>query len=68
MTLLKTAVDEKLYDTRVMERGLAKGQRTAEELEKHASKLPDDAALSTTLNIDELVESIKGKSSLRKTI
>ena len=66
MTLLKTAVDEKIFDTRIVERGASKGLRRPDEIAKHEAKLPDEAAFATTLNVEELFSTIKGKSSLRK--
>lgn len=42
MTLLHEATDSKKFDTRMVERNIARNVMSADDLEKQLKKLPDD--------------------------
>jgi hypothetical protein len=55
--LLDEASNEKILDTRVVERNKAKGLITQEQYNKSLEKLPDDAANAEFLTIDQIQDS-----------
>jgi hypothetical protein len=57
MTLLHESVDFKKLDVRMIERNVARGVISAEDVQKAASKLPDDAENAEWVSI----ESIEGE-------
>ena len=63
MALLSEAVKEKEFDTRMLQRGLAKGLVTHEEIEKNQKKLSDDSANVATTNLDEIFSSVTSRKS-----
>ena len=65
MALLSQAIREKEFDLRIMERSLSKGTVTTDVHDKHTETLVDDADYAIYTSVEELYESIKGKSSLR---
>lgn len=56
MTLLFDAVNEKKFDTRVLERNVTRGVVTAEAADKISRDLPDDAANAEYVNVEELAD------------
>jgi type II secretory pathway component PulK len=54
MTLLHDAMTEKKLDTRVLERNVSRGVIRAEDAQKAAKELPDDAANAEFVSVDEL--------------
>jgi hypothetical protein len=56
MTLLHEAVESKKLDVRVVQRNIDRGVIKAEDAEKSAKGLPDDAANAEWSNIDELAK------------
>ena len=66
MALLSQAIREKEFDIRTIERNLSKGLISSDAAEKHSETLPDDSENASSVNVDELFESIKGRSSLRR--
>jgi hypothetical protein len=65
MALLSEAMREKELDVRMVGRGLGKGQIFAADMLKHEDKLEDDGANAEHINLDVVLESIRGKSGLR---
>lgn len=65
MSLLSEAVKNKEFDTRTIERKLAKGLMSESEVNKHIKTLKDDEDAGQYVDISELYESIQGKSQLR---
>ena len=63
MALLSEAVREKEFDTRMLQRGMAKGLVTQEEIDKNQKKLADDAANVATTNLDEIFASVTSRKS-----
>lgn len=54
MTLLHEAVESKKFDTRMIERNVARGVLSSEEIEKNLKKLPDDAENAEYISLDEI--------------
>jgi hypothetical protein len=54
MTLLHEAVETKKLDTRMVERNIARGLLSTDELEKSLKTLPDDGDNATYTSIDDL--------------
>lgn len=54
MTLLHEAVDTKKLDTRMIERNIARGHLTNDELEKSLKALPDDSENADYTSLDDL--------------
>jgi hypothetical protein len=54
MALLHEAVEVKKLDTRIIDRSLAKGHVTKEEVQKSFKDLPDDAANAEWISIDNI--------------
>lgn len=55
MTLLHEAVDFKKMDTRMVERNIARGIIAAEDVEKAAKKLPDDAENAEYVSVESFL-------------
>jgi len=55
MTLLSDATEAKKFDTRVVERNVARGTTKSEELERFSKDLPDDAENAEYVSIDALI-------------
>jgi hypothetical protein len=66
MALLSEATKEKEFDLRTVDRALAKGLMNRDQLTKHIKSLPDDSEFVDSINTEELMEGIEGKSPLRK--
>jgi hypothetical protein len=56
MTLLHDATEFKKLDVRMVERNLARGVVSQDEVEKSAKKLPDDAENADYTIVDDLIE------------
>lgn len=56
MALLHDSVDFKKLDVRLIERNIARGVLTPDELNKAVTKLPDDSANAEWINVDSLME------------
>jgi len=56
MALLNDAVDFKKLDVRMVERNIARGVISQDDLEKALRKLPDDEENAEWVSLDELVE------------
>ncbi len=54
MTLLHEAVDEKKFDTRMIERNLTRGVITADEADKVSKKLADDSENAAWTSLESL--------------
>ncbi len=54
MTLLHESVDSKKFDTRLIERNLARGAVAQDDVEKFIKKLPDDAENAEYVSIETL--------------
>lgn len=65
MALLSDGLIGKEFDVRMVQRGLSKGLILADDVEKHLKKLTDDADNADYLNLDEVLEGLRGKSGLR---
>lgn len=65
MALLSQAIKEKENDIRIIERNLAKGHVTVEAVDKLNKSLIDESELADVVNVEELYEGLKGRSSLR---
>lgn len=60
MTLLHEAVEAKKLDIRLIERNVARGVITADEVEKNLKKLPDDGDNAETISIESLMDEGNG--------
>ncbi len=56
MTLLKNATEAKKFDTRVMERNIARGFTKPEDLEKFVKDLSDDSENADYISIESIAE------------
>ena len=54
MTLLHDAVDAKKLDVRLIEKGIARGNLNAAEIEKSLKLLPDDSENADYVSIEDL--------------
>ena len=65
MTLLHEAVDSKKMDVRLIERNIARGVVSAEEVAKASNALPDDAENAEYISIESIAndESGSGQTS-----
>ncbi len=63
MTLLHEAVEQKKFDTRLVERNVARGVISMDEVEKNAKTLSDDAENAEYISIDSLAGDDSGKKS-----
>jgi hypothetical protein len=54
MTLLNDAVENKKFDTRMVERNVARQVLTQDEVEKVLKKLPDDSENAEYVSIESL--------------
>ena len=54
--LLNEAVESKKMDTRLVERHIAKGLTTSEEVQKWVNQLPDDSENADWISVDELMK------------
>lgn len=68
MSILSKALNEKSFDVRMIERGLPKGQILKQDVEKHLSKLSDEAQNAEYVNTDAFLTEIKKQPSLRSLI
>lgn len=55
MTLLYEAVDQKKFDTRLVERNLARGVVTHAESQQNIQSLPDDAANAEFISVESIM-------------
>lgn len=62
MTLLHEAVDAKKVDVRLIERNLARGVITNDDVEKTLKKLPDDGDNAEYVSIESLMNEGNGSS------
>ncbi len=67
MSLISQASKEKEFDVRSIERNLAKGLMTHDQVTKNQKTLTDDSDNSEYFNTDEIYETIIGKSPLRES-
>ncbi len=56
MALLNESVNEKKWDVRMIERNLARGVVTSEELAQAVSALPDDSECADWVSLESLSE------------
>lgn len=56
MTLLHESVETKKLDTRMIERNVARGVISQDDVEKALKKLPDDAANADWISIETLAD------------
>jgi hypothetical protein len=61
MTLLHDAVNAKKLDVRLIERGIARGALSQNELEKSTKELPDDSENAEYVSIESIAND--GKSA-----
>ncbi len=54
MTLLHEAFDEKKFDVRMIERNVARGVVTSDDVEKTTKKLPDDGENADWVSLETL--------------
>lgn len=54
MTLLYNSIDNKKFDTRIIERNLERGSITPKEAEKQAKDLPDDSDNASWVSTEDL--------------
>jgi hypothetical protein len=54
MTLLNDAVEQKKFDTRMVERNVARQVLSQDEVEKNLKKLPDDSENAEYTSIESL--------------
>jgi hypothetical protein len=62
MTLLHEAVDAKKIDVRLIERNLARGVITTDDVEKNLKKLPDDSDNAQYISIESLMNEGNGQA------
>ncbi|MGE4232750.1 MAG: hypothetical protein AB7F43_05410 [Bacteriovoracia bacterium] len=65
MALLSKAIEEKMFDVRMLERSMHKGIINLQDIEKNEKKLPDDSENAEYTNIDELALESTGSGNLR---
>jgi hypothetical protein len=65
MSLLSDGMKDKEFDVRMVARKLSKGLILQEEVDKHEKKLVDDSEIANYVNLEEALESVRGKSGLR---
>ncbi len=58
MALLHDSVDFKVLDTRLVERNVARGVISAEDVKKAVSQLPDDSENAEWVSIDSLAHDL----------
>jgi hypothetical protein len=63
MALLNESVNEKKWDVRMIERNLARGVVTSEELAQAVAALPDDAECADWVSLESLSDSGEEASS-----
>ena len=61
MALLSEALKEKIYDVRMIKRGISNGKVSREELNKSVQSLKDDSENADITKIDVLLESLSKK-------
>ncbi len=54
MTLLNDSVENKKFDTRMVERNVARQVLSQDEVEKHLKKLPDDGENAEWISIESI--------------
>lgn len=59
MSLLHDAVQDKKFDTRVIEKNLSRSLVRQEEYDKFLKSLPDDADLADRISMDELLQEVE---------
>ena len=62
MALLHDSVDFKKLDVRLVERNIARGVVTPEELSKAVAKLPDDSENAEWVSVEALMNDTAGES------
>ena len=65
MALLSKATKAKEFDVRMIQRGLNKGLVTFDDVEKNQKKLADDTGEADSIDLEVLLEGLRGKSGLR---
>lgn len=65
MVLLSQAMKEKEFDVRMVGRSIGKGLIFAGQLQKYESSLSDDSDYADFVNLDQVLEAVRGKSGLR---
>jgi hypothetical protein len=55
MTLLHTATEEKLLDTRMIERNLKAGKIAAHQVDQNVQQLPDDAEAGEFVSLETIL-------------
>ena len=56
MSLLHEAIQDKKFDTRVIEKNLVRNVITDKDVKAKIETLPDDAENATYINLDEIAE------------
>ena len=54
MSLLHDSIENKKFDTRMVEKNLNRGATSDKDLKAHVEALPDDAENAIYINLDEL--------------
>ncbi len=62
MALLHESVNFKKFDTRMVERNVARGVLTSQELTEVVKNLPDDAENAEYVNTEILADDVTGES------
>jgi hypothetical protein len=63
MTLLHDAVENKKFDTRMVERNVTRGALTQKQVEDFVKSLPDDTENSEYVSIDSLIDEEGGNGN-----
>ena len=67
MTLLNEAVEAKKFDTRMIERNIARGVIAAQDADQVSKNLPDDGEGADWVSIDSLMNDQQGSSGMGET-
>jgi hypothetical protein len=59
MSLLHDAVQEKKFDTRVIEKNLSRNLVRQDEYDKFVKSLPDDSNLAETISMEALLREVE---------
>lgn len=63
MALLNQAIQDKKYDTRILERNQVRGIVNSQDAEKALKELPDDSVAGEWRNIDQIDDLLKQRGN-----
>ncbi|OFZ69764.1 MAG: hypothetical protein A3K03_13515 [Bdellovibrionales bacterium RIFOXYD1_FULL_44_7] len=68
MTLLQKAVEEKKFDSRIVERNVERGVLRAEDVNQFTNDLPDETENADWVTLESLINDDSGKDTIGRQV